>query len=150
MSKLRGVDSFGKLWERRTRIEDREGQRYDLLSLNDLVLAKKTQPAKDWPMLARLVEAHYVEHITKPTAEQVRFWLRELRTGSYLIAVTNAYPELAREARKTRPLLAFAMAQDPAGLETALMEEERAERDLAYRQPLGTELKQMKRAPLDE
>ena len=41
MSKLRGVDPFEKLWERRTTIEDREGHLYDLLSLDDLVLAKK-------------------------------------------------------------------------------------------------------------
>ena len=152
MSKLRGVDSFEKLWERRTTIEDRESQWYDLLSLNDLVLAKKTQRAKDWPMLTRLVEANYVEHSTKPTEEQVRFWLRELRTGSYLIDVANAYPELGRKALKTRPLLAFATAQDPFGLETALMEEERAERerDRAYWQPLRAELEQMRRAPRDE
>ncbi|MGH8095573.1 MAG: hypothetical protein ACREIF_19250 [Chthoniobacterales bacterium] len=152
MSKLRGVDPFESLWERRTTIEDREGQLYDLLSLDDLVLAKKTQRAKDWPMLARLVEAHYVERRGHPTEKQIRFWLRELRTESYLIDVANAYPELARPALKTRPLLAFAMAHDSSGLETALMEEERTERerDRAYWQPIRAELEQMRRAPRNE
>ena len=73
MSKLRGGDSFEKLWERRTTIEDLGGQSYDLLSLDDLVLAKKTQRARDWPMLTRLVEAHYVEHGTKPTRSRFVF-----------------------------------------------------------------------------
>ena len=152
MSKLRGVDPFEKLWERRTTIEDREGHLYDLLSLDDLVLAKKTQRAKDWPMLTRLLEAHYVEHCANPTEEQIRFWLRELRTQRYLNEVTIAYPELARQAVETRPLLEFAMATDSSRLETALMEEERTERerDRAYWQPLRAELEQMRRAPRNE
>ncbi|CAN5563699.1 hypothetical protein BH18VER2_BH18VER2_08380 [soil metagenome] len=147
MSNLRGLDSFEKLWERRTTIEDRAGDIYDLVGLDDLVLAKKTQRAKDWPMLARLVEANYVEHRDNPSEKQISFWLRELRTASYLIAVANAHPDLAREQVNHRPLLAFALVQDFASLETALLEEERAERerDRAYWQPLKRELEQMRR-----
>ena len=53
MSKMRGVDSFSKLWRRRTTIELPDGTKCDLLSLPDLVQAKKTQRDKDWPMIRR-------------------------------------------------------------------------------------------------
>ena len=59
MSKMRGVDPFPNLWERRTTLQTPDGTICDLLSLPDLVLAKKTQRDKDWPMIRRLVEAHY-------------------------------------------------------------------------------------------
>ncbi len=58
--------------------------RCDLLSLPDLVQAKKTQRDKDWPMIRRLVEAHYFEHHANPKPAQVRFWMRELRTPDLL------------------------------------------------------------------
>ncbi|MDW8308976.1 MAG: hypothetical protein RMK20_06350 [Verrucomicrobiales bacterium] len=41
MSKLRGVPPFEKLWARRTTVELPDGERWDLLSLPDLVQAKK-------------------------------------------------------------------------------------------------------------
>ena len=50
MSVLRGVDSFDQLWQRRTTITDDASHEYDLLSLADLVKAKKTQRDRDWPM----------------------------------------------------------------------------------------------------
>jgi hypothetical protein len=59
MTKMRGVDAFEKLWRRRTTIELPSGPRCHLMGLPDLVQAKKTQRDKDWPMLRRLVEAHY-------------------------------------------------------------------------------------------
>ena len=40
MSKMRGVDSFPKLWRRRTTIALPDGTKCDLLSLPDLVQAK--------------------------------------------------------------------------------------------------------------
>jgi hypothetical protein len=152
MSRLRGVDPFEKLWERRTVIEDQEGNMYDLLGLHDLVLAKKTQRAKDWPMIARLLEAHYVEHSAHPTEDQIRFWLREMRTADYLTEVVREYPGLAGEIVETRPLLEAALANDSPRLETALMDEERAERerDRAYWQPLRAELEQMRRTSRNE
>ena len=58
MSKMRGVNTFPDLWGRRTTLETHDGTICDLLSLPDLVLAKKTQRDKDWPMIQRLVEAH--------------------------------------------------------------------------------------------
>jgi hypothetical protein len=55
MTKMRGVDPFSKLWIRRTTLEI-DGSSIDLMSLPDLVQAKKTQRDKDWPMLRRLIE----------------------------------------------------------------------------------------------
>ena len=46
MSKMRGGEPFPALWERRTTIELPDGTPCDLLSLPDLVKAKKTQPDK--------------------------------------------------------------------------------------------------------
>lgn len=148
MSKLRGVDSFEMLWDRRTTIEDQEGNVYELLGLADLVRAKKTQRPKDWPMLTRLIEAHYVENRDHPTEEQVRFWLGELRTPSYLIEVADSYPALAQTMVTDRPLIQFALAKDSARLENALMEEEilERERDRAYWKPLRAELENLRRS----
>jgi hypothetical protein len=37
-----------------------------------LVKAKKTQRDKDWPMIRRLVDAHYEEFREEPTDDRVR------------------------------------------------------------------------------
>ena len=89
MSKMRGVDSFAKLWRRRTTIELPDGTKCDLLSLPDLVQAKKTQRDKDWPMIRRLVEAHYFQNRAKPNPAQIRFWLQELRTPEILLELAR-------------------------------------------------------------
>lgn len=57
MSQMRGVEGFSKLWGRRTTIALPDGSECDLLSLPDLVQAKKTQRDKDWPMIRRLARA---------------------------------------------------------------------------------------------
>ena len=45
---------------------------YELLGIEDLVKAKKTQRDKDWPMIRRLVDAHYDEIVTtRPMIEFV-------------------------------------------------------------------------------
>jgi len=59
MTRMRGCGDFESLWTRRTTIEDAEGIVYELLGIEDLVRAKKTQRDKDWPMIRRLVDAHY-------------------------------------------------------------------------------------------
>ena len=51
MSRMRGVDAFSDLWSRRTTLELGE-EPVEVMSLPDLVQAKKTQRAKDWPMIA--------------------------------------------------------------------------------------------------
>ena len=43
-----------ELWERRTTLEDADGTVFELLGIEDLIRAKKTQRDKDWPMIRRL------------------------------------------------------------------------------------------------
>jgi hypothetical protein len=62
MSRMGGVEPFSELWARRTTIILPGNLRCDVLSLPDLVIAKKTQRDKDWPMIRRLLEAHYFEN----------------------------------------------------------------------------------------
>jgi hypothetical protein len=146
MSKLRGADTFPVMWERRTSISDSDGTRYELISLPDLVQAKKTQRSKDWPMLQRLLEAHYLRHRAASTAEQQRFWLRELRTPELLREAAGHWPELAGQLVSERPLLALARLGKPDDLASALLGEEAAERerDRLYWQPLKSELEQLR------
>ena len=146
MSKMRGVDSFAKLWRRRTTIEISGGEKYDLLSLPDLVQAKKTKRDKDWPMIRRLVEANYFENQARPTAAQIRFWLLKLRTPEWLVELTQRTAVMAQRLSRKRPLLRHAMARDFQKLEKALQAEESAERenDRRYWQPLKKELEQIR------
>ena len=88
---MRGVDPFPELWERRTTIAIDEIEA-DLLSLPDLVKAKKTQRARDWPMLQRLIEAHWFQNRSTPTPERIDFWLRECRTPEILLDLTHLFP----------------------------------------------------------
>ena len=148
MSKMRGVDAFAKLWKRRTTIELPDGTICDLLSLPDLVQAKKTQRDKDWPMIRRLVEAHYFQHRKTPNLAQVKFWLRELRTPELLIEIARANAEMCRRMVAVRPLLAHATTNKTAALERALTAEETAEReqDKIYWLPLRRELEKLRHA----
>ena len=149
MSKMRGVDSFRKLWPRRTTVELPDGTKCDLLGLPDLVCAKKTQRDKDWPMIRRLVEAHYFQNRDRATAAQARFWLSECRTPELLLEVARLNPGLCRQLAGTRPLLAHAAAGNAAALEQALKDEEAAERqrDKLYWLPLRQELEALRHAP---
>jgi hypothetical protein len=146
MSKLRGVEPFPALWERRTSITDADGTTYELLALPDLVQAKKTQRGKDWPMLQRLLEAHYLQHRTAPTTAQQRFWLQELRSPELLVEAVRSSAELARELSNQRPLLRLAEAGPSRELTDALVAEENAERerDRLYWQPLKLELERLR------
>jgi hypothetical protein len=148
MSKMRGVDSFPKLWKRRTTIELPDGTHCDLLALPDLVQAKKTQRDKDWPMIRRLVEAHYFQNNTKPNSAQIRFWLQELRTPQLLVEVARRYPAICRQLARQRVLLAHAQSGRMADLERALLAEETAERqrDREYWLPLRRELEKLRHA----
>ena len=148
MSRMRGVDPFPKLWARRTTIELPDGTLCDLLSLPDLVQAKKTQSDKDWVMLRRLLEAHFFQNRKKPTADKVRFWLRELRTPELLTEVAEVHPRLSSRLVAERPLLAHVAAGQEAPLAQALKEEEEQERerDRQYWLPLRSELETLRRA----
>ncbi len=146
MSRLRGVEEFEVLWARRTTLTDLDGTVYELLGLPDLVQAKKTQRSKDWPMLQRLLEAHYLRHRVESTIEQQRFWLRELRTPELLVEATHRWPALAEQIARQRPLLLLAGSGRLDPLREALSAEEQAERqdDRVYWQPLKAELERLR------
>jgi hypothetical protein len=145
MSRMRGVVEFELLWQRRTTFEAGD-QQIELMSLPDLVVAKKTQRDKDWPMIARLVEANYFANVNSATPEQVAFWLRELRTPRLLLEAAERFPDTCQHAVGSRPLLSHALAGDEAALLAALNEEERREReaDREYWKPLRMELEKLR------
>ena len=147
MSKLRGMGSFDELWERRTTLEI-EGETVDLMALQDLVQAKKTQRDKDWPMIRRLVEQSYFSRQAPADAVQVEFWLRELRTPELLAAVAEAHPETADRLAATRPAIGAALKGATGEIERLLIEEERAERvrDREYWEPLRREVEMLRRS----
>lgn len=148
MSRMRGVSEFADLWERRTTLQADDGSIYELMSLPDLVQAKKTQRDKDWPMIRRLIEADYAAGEASPTNEQAQFWLLESRTPEMLSELARRHEGLARDLSiSARPLLIHAIADDETRLEDDLAAEEKAERlaDKAYWEPLKKELEQLRR-----
>jgi len=147
MSVLRGCDTFEKLWVRRKVVASRELGRVNLMSLSDLVAAKKTQRDRDWPMVRRLVEADYFKSRDIPNPRQVNFWLRELRTPELLVDLVRRRPALARRLAVARPLLSIAATGDLERLERGLRREQEAERaaDRKYWAPLRKELELLRR-----
>jgi hypothetical protein len=147
MAKMRGVDDFELLWERRTTLQGGDGTIYDLLSLPDLVRAKKTQRDKDWPMIRRLIEADHAACRGTPTLSQVRFWLRESRTPEMLMELSRSHIDVAQASIPERPVLRAAAEGDEIALENALLDEERAQRfaDKIYWEPLKRELEKLRR-----
>ena len=109
MTRMRGVDPFPRLWSRRTSLELPGGTRCQLMALPDLVQAKKTQRDKDWPMLRRLVEAHYFEHSRRATSGRVAFWLLQLRTPELIVEAARRWPAAWARQRRHRGLLALAV-----------------------------------------
>ncbi len=148
MTRLRDLPDFAVLWARRTTIQDTNGETFELLSVEDLVQAKKTQREKDWPIIDALVEAHYRAFGDEPTPERVRFWLGESRTPERLIRLAHRFPNEARAQTTRRPLLQLAVAGAGEALRAALDAEARAEqaKDRAYWAPLKTELEAFRRA----
>lgn len=146
MTVLRGVDPFDALWERRTSFETADAGVIDVLSLPDLVAAKKTQRDKDWPMLRRLIEAHYAEFRNEPGRERIDFWLTEARTPLLIVELVRTWPDRARELAPRRPLLGVAESGDESEINHALEAEERFERekDREYWKPLKAELERMR------
>lgn len=139
-----------KIWpgcRRRTTIETADDA-IDVLSLPDLVTAKKTQRDKYWPMIARLVEAHYARHAQAPDEAMRDFWLRELRSPAILIEVARSSRQVCERLESGRPLLEHAAAGNEPRLITALRAEEDAEREADRRSwaPLKRELEQLRHA----
>ena len=148
MSRLRGVDPFPMLWERRTTVELPDEGPVDVLALPDLVSAKKTQRDKDWPMIRRLVEVHYLTFRETTTPERITFWLRELRTPAMLIEAAGLFPAEAAALSSARSLIHAAVVGDFAEVTAQLETEEAQERarDAMYWAPLRAELEQLRHA----
>jgi hypothetical protein len=147
MTRMRGVDSFPRLWSRRNSIALPDGTLCEVMSLPDLVQAKKTQRDKDWPMLRRLLEADYFRLRPRASAQQVRFWLRELRTPELLVEAATRWPAACHRLKQRRPLLRLARPGLEARLADALATEEGRERraDARYWAPLKSEIEALRR-----
>jgi hypothetical protein len=148
MTRLRNLPDFEVLWERRATIRDETGETFELLSVEHLVHAKKTQRQKDWPMIDALVEGHYRALGEAPTPERVAFWLAESRTPERLIGLAHRFPNEIRAQTNQRPLLRLAISGESEALREALDAETRAEqaKDRAYWAPLKAELEAFRRA----
>jgi hypothetical protein len=148
MTRMRGVAPFSTLWRRRTTIDLPDGARCEVMALPDLVQAKKTQRDKDWPMVRRLLEAHFFENRDHATAAQVRFWLRELRTPELLVETAQRWPRALVAQARHRLLLRHARPGREAELAASLSAEEATERraDARYWAPLRAELERLRRA----
>ena len=146
MSKMRGVDAFNLLWKRRMTLQLPGGEKCDLLSLSDLVQAKKTQRDKDWPMIRRLVEADYFQNAERPEPVRIRFWFQELRTPELLTELARRYPAICTRCARRRAVLVHAQSGKTHDLDVALQDEETAERqrDKEYWLPLRMELEALR------
>ncbi|MEI6127368.1 MAG: hypothetical protein WCQ99_12535 [Pseudomonadota bacterium] len=147
MSVMRGLSDFSTLRERRSsvRIYDID---VDLMALPDLIAGKKTQRDMDWPMIRRLVEAHYVQFSAEPNAERIGFSLTELRTPVLLGDMSFRFPDAVEIASGKRLFLKVLSDLKEEEIEKAFLEEEIREReaDRAYWKPLRKELEQMRHA----
>lgn len=145
MSCMRGVSPFPELWERRTTVTLPDGIHIEVMGLRDLVQAKKTQRDKDWPMIARLVEVHYLNHREESTPAQREFWFRELRNAGLLSTLAAQYANEAAALATGRAAITAALANQD--VERALREEEDRERaaDRAYWAPLKKQLEELRR-----
>jgi len=144
MARMRGVSPFPELWERRATLQGEDGSVYQLLSLPDLVAAKKTQRDKDWPMIRKLVEADYAASDQSSDPVRIRFWLSEARTPELLAELKARFPAQYAATAEVRKAL---RAELGASIEEALAAEERAERqaDKVYWEPLRRELEDLRR-----
>ena len=145
MSRMRGVAPFPDLWERRTTVTLHDGICIEVLGLRDLVQAKKTQRDKDWPMIARLVEVHYLNHREESTLAQREFWFRELRNAGLLSTLAAEFADEAAALAPERPAIAAALMQQD--IAQSLRDEEERERaaDRAYWEPLKKQLEELRR-----
>lgn len=139
----RGAEAFPALWERRTTASVEE-EEFELLALPDLIGTYKTNSDRDWSVIRRLVESHFLEFRTDSTPQRIQFWQEEARTPAILLAVARQFPE-AQSSREAA-LLASEDADENA-IEAALKREEEREReaDRVYWAPLKRELEELRR-----
>ena len=142
ISKLRGCDSFNKLWERKKTVSIKKGGIINVIGLKDLVQSKKTQRDKDWLMLKRLVENDILLNKNNTSTEKIKWRLLESRDSQSLVRLGKKHPEILKENISFRPLLSAVIEQDLQKLDSGLREEELAERqkDIEYWEPLKKEL----------
>jgi len=148
MTRLRDLPSFEVLWGRRTTLTMDDGSEVHLLSVPDLVDAKKTQRDKDWPIIGALLEGHYQAAGHAPTPERIVFWLTESRTPERIVELASRFPEEAGLLQAKRPLLALARDGDLPALRAALDAEVRSvqDKDRFYWEPLKREMEEFRRA----
>ncbi len=148
MTKLRDLPDFELLWERRTVVADDSGTEFNLLSVPDLVSAKKTQRSKDWPVIEALVAIHFRENMHTPMPSWTEFWLKETRSPELLIELAARFPAESGQIQSSRPLLAHAIERRLPLLREALDAEVRAEqeKDRIYWEPLKREMEAFRRA----
>jgi hypothetical protein len=146
MSKLRLLDDFMALWERRTTFADEDGSEFNLLSVPDLVRSKKTARNKDWPIIELLVNIHIQENAATPQPNWIRFWLSECRSPAQLMALARRFPAECQALWETRPLLTQALSGNELILQSALDSEMRAEQnaDRLFWEPVRRELEAMR------
>jgi len=146
ISKLRGCDSFYKLWERKKTVSIKKGGVVNVIGLKDLVQSKKTQRDKDWLMLKRLVENDILLNENNPSAEKIKWWLLESRDAESLVKLGKEYPKILKENISLRPLLSWVVAGDLQKLDFELHNEELRERqkDIEYWAPLKRELETLR------
>ena len=142
MTRMRGVDPFARLWKRREEIRLPGVGTVAVMSLPDLVKAKKTQRDKDWPMIRRLIEADVARAAGIGDPSKAAFWLRECRSPEVLQELAQRYPTLARRIAQRRPSLRAAMNGYASKAAAFLRQEEDLERsrDRRYWAPLRAEL----------
>lgn len=147
MTRLRDLPGFSILWNRRTTFQDTDGTEFNLLSIPDLVQAKKTQRSKDWPIIELLVAIHHRENGSTPRPDWIAFWLIEARTPELLQTLVRQFPAETNTLLRERPLLVHAVAGDLETLRAALDAEVRAEqaKDRAYWEPLRREIEGFRR-----
>ena len=146
MGRMRGVEAFPALWKRRMTFDLPEIGSVDVMGLQDLVLAKKTQRDKDWPMIRRLIEADMHRQGLNASRDRIRFWLRECRSPESLQTLSLMYPDEAKASAEQRPLLATVPSDPIETIAHNLRDEEEYERELdrAYWRPLKDELERLR------
>ncbi len=150
MSRMRGVAPFEELWERRTSITLPDAAQstdvtVELMALEDLVTAKKTQRDKDWPMLRRLVDASYDgARDQTATSAQSEFWLAELRSPEFLSDAVARFPRAASESTRAAVVATLHAGDIAAALAAEQLQE--MEIDRAYWEPLRRELEALRHA----
>lgn len=144
---MRGVDPFPELWNRREEIDLPRIGKVAVMSLPDLVKAKKTQRDKDWPMIRRLIEADIYRTSENPSQDKICFWLAECRTPELIVSLAARYPDIASHIATSRPLLKSAIDCDKEKVQRLLSDEEGRERELdrQYWNPLKAELEAWRR-----